>query len=39
MWSGDSSKDAGVAVLVRSEWIDKAVNVSRVNEIIVVISD
>ena len=37
MWSGDSSKDAGVAVLVRSEWIDKVVNVNRVNERIVVI--
>ena len=37
MWSGDSSKDAGVAVLVGNEWIDKVVNVNRVNERIVVI--
>ena len=33
----DSSKDAGVAVLVGSEWIDKVVNVNRVNESTVVI--
>ena len=37
MWSGDSSKDAGVAVLVGNEWINKVVNVNRVNERIVVI--
>ena len=37
MWNGDGSKDVGVAVLIRSEWIDKVVNVNRVNERIVVI--
>ena len=37
MWSGDSFKVEGVAVWIRSEWIDKVVNVNRVNERIVVI--
>ena len=37
MWSGSKSKEAGVAVLIRSEWINKVVNVSRVSERIMVV--
>ena len=35
MWSGGKSTDVGVGILIRSEWIDKVVSVTRVNERII----